>query len=402
VNLEGLPLPVRRLLTASAAHGFFAVCIGMLFLLPVFLREQGASRALVGFAMGLASGVGVAVRPLSGWALDRWGRRPVILAGGLICIAGGALYLGAEGPDAYLFAARILTGAAGGMLFAAYFTYAADVVPEDRRAQGIALFGLSGMVPMSAAPALGERLVAWGGYQALFIAILCCSILSFAFSLRLVESAEKSEGFETNAVGDFITVLKHTPLTPVFLLAGFFGAGIAAAFTFTAPAAVERGIGAASPFFLSYGALSAAVRIFTGHLSDKYGHARVAGPCLLAFAAALAVLASTRSTAGLVIAGALGGISHGYLFPAASAMAVARAPERLRGTAIAALTGLIDLCFLIFAPILGRVGDIGGFPALFWTASLIAAAGFAVFVVTEKALSAPPKPHKSLPGTKVT
>src|ERR1043166_8849625 len=101
---EGEKSPyLGRLLWAALAHALFGTSIGLLVLLPVYLRGLGASHAWAGFVTGVAFGVGLCIRPPAGWALDHFGRRPVLIAGGVLVTAGAALYPFAPGIGAVMF-----------------------------------------------------------------------------------------------------------------------------------------------------------------------------------------------------------------------------------------------------------------------------------------------------------
>lgn len=86
---------------------------------------------------------GLAALP-AGRAMDRYGRRPVIVAGFVVAAAGCSLTALATrtGSAAQLIAGMCLTGAAGGAALLIR-TAAGDMYPPDRRARGIAyvLFG---------------------------------------------------------------------------------------------------------------------------------------------------------------------------------------------------------------------------------------------------------------------
>ena len=56
-----------------------------------------------------------------------------------------------------------------GALFATYFTYAADLAPPERRTEGIAIFGVAGLLSSGIGPALGEIVLDHGGYPGLFL-----------------------------------------------------------------------------------------------------------------------------------------------------------------------------------------------------------------------------------------
>ena len=51
------------------------------------------------------------------------------------------------GPLIYID--RVLMGIGAGALFTGYFAWAGDIIPEERRTEGIALFGVSGLLPLA-------------------------------------------------------------------------------------------------------------------------------------------------------------------------------------------------------------------------------------------------------------
>jgi MFS family permease len=108
-----------------------------------FVLITGISSLLgLGPAIFLAAS-GVAALP-AGRAMDRYGRRPVIVAGFLIAAAGCSLIALATRTDspAQLIAGMCMTGAAGGVALLIR-TAAGDMYPPEHRARGIAyvLFG---------------------------------------------------------------------------------------------------------------------------------------------------------------------------------------------------------------------------------------------------------------------
>ncbi len=102
------------------------------FVLPIYGRELGASALEVGAFFSAFSIVPVVVRPLLGRALDRWGRRPFLLAG----LAG---YLAAVVAFAFansvwmLTLARFLQGIGAAFLWLTAFTMLADLAAAGGR-----------------------------------------------------------------------------------------------------------------------------------------------------------------------------------------------------------------------------------------------------------------------------
>ncbi len=102
------------------------------FILPIYGRELGASALEVGAFFSAFSVVPVLVRPFLGRALDRWGRRPFLLAG----LAG---YLAAILAFAFattvwmLTVARFLQGIGAAFLWLTAYTMVADLAAAGGR-----------------------------------------------------------------------------------------------------------------------------------------------------------------------------------------------------------------------------------------------------------------------------
>lgn len=103
-------------------------------LLPIYGTEMGAGAVQIGLFFTAFSLMTVILRPLVGWALDRWGRRPFILAGfgsyalAMIAFAFINQWWG-------VIAARIIQGIASSMLWLSIYAATADLAGEDRRAR---------------------------------------------------------------------------------------------------------------------------------------------------------------------------------------------------------------------------------------------------------------------------
>jgi MFS family permease len=94
--------------------------------LPGFLDDIGASKVMIGFLFGLASGAGILVRPAIGRRMDARGRRGVILWGCALNVAVCTAYLAVDHVGPLLVGIRIVHGLSAAMLFTSLFTLAAD------------------------------------------------------------------------------------------------------------------------------------------------------------------------------------------------------------------------------------------------------------------------------------
>ena len=167
------------------AHFFFGLSFWPYVLLPVLLQELGADLLIVGIIMGAAPFSGIIVRPWVGTALDRFGRKKCLIAGGVVFLLTNFLYLGIDTIDWMVYAVRFLHGLGMGVLMATFFTLAADLSPESRQTEGIAIFGISGHLSGAIGVTLGEEIIRLGGYPTLFVVCAVFSMISVILSLKV-------------------------------------------------------------------------------------------------------------------------------------------------------------------------------------------------------------------------
>jgi DHA1 family multidrug resistance protein-like MFS transporter len=156
-----MPLPVflkmqRRTLWTLYACNLLA-SVGFWFflpLLPIFLSRRGGSGALVGavFAAGLLASS--AIRYPAGWAADRFGTRPVLIAAlGLEAVLFLA-YLPVLPLYAFI-AIRFLHGAAAGAFWPAANGLIAEVASQKELGNAFGLMQSTNMAGMIIGPAIG-------------------------------------------------------------------------------------------------------------------------------------------------------------------------------------------------------------------------------------------------------
>jgi MFS family permease len=358
--------------------------LGMFLLFPLFVRALGGSELTIGLVLGSGLALSVALRPVVGFLLDRRGRRRVLLASGAVNAASFPLFLCVHAPGPLLTLVTALHLIAGGALFAAYFTYVADLLPPGRRAEGIAIFGVAGMAPNGLGPALGEVVIARAGYPAFFLVATFFALLSLALT-TLVPSGPPPEpvfrGRAAAARGAVATVILGPRLRPVLAATVLFGAGINAAFYFVAPFARDLHLARAAPFFAAYASTTIGLRIFARRLLDRLGAHRVAVPAFAVFAFGLSALALLPAPGLLVVTGIACGIGHGSLFPVLNALAVSRVPARLAGSVVSLYTAALDLGAVLGIPACGAIARTLGYRTMFVVMAAASLVGLVLMAV---------------------
>jgi MFS family permease len=376
-------LLTRTFAFCSAANFAQALSFNLFLHFPGYLAQLGADEVRIGFIFGLTAFAAIAARPPVGRAMDRRGRRSVILLGGVLNSLACALYLGVTSIGPAVYAIRIVHGLAEALLFTSLFTFAADLVPVARRTEGLAWFGASGMITVSLAGLLGDALLARFDFSVLFAVSLGLALLSLLVSLPLRDPVLPASAAREPSRG-FLAALVQRDLLPLWWVGTAFSIGIASIFTFVKTFVMQTGVGSAGVFFTAYAGAALLVRLSAGWLPDRVGPERVLYPSLVTLCLGLALLARASATPYILAAGLCAGAGHGFVFPILFGMVVTRAREADRGSALAIFTALFDTGVLLGGPSFGAVIRAAGYPVMFASAALWIAFGTIVFFLWER------------------
>jgi MFS family permease len=367
----------RQFTLCFAAHGLQAIAFNLYLPFPKRLNELGANDVLIGAAASLTGLAAVLARPAIGRAMDRLGRRATILGGGALHVVATALYLGVDSIGPLLAATRFLHGIAEAMLFSALFTFAADYVPARKRTQGLALFGVSGMLPIGIGPTAANWLIANWGWPWVFVTASALAGVSLALSLGLRDAPRARVA--SGPAASMLDVLGQRELRPIWFLGSAFATVLTAFFVFVPRFAQDTGIGSDATFFQMYMLAALILRIAFGWVPDRIGPHRALTPALLALVLGLVVMARASAAQDVALAGFLCGLGHGYAFPILSGMVVNRVSDDSRGTALAIFTGLFDLGMLVGSSAFGALVEWQGFATLYAFGAAALVSALAVF-----------------------
>ena len=133
---------------------FFAFYI-LTPLLPLYLNEHfGATKDVIGLVLSGYTITALLFRPFSGYVVDSFPRKTVLM----VCFTAFAIFFAGylAASTLLLFTiVRTLHGGPFGALTVANSTVAVDVLPSSRRTEGIGYYGLSNNLSMAIAPPLG-------------------------------------------------------------------------------------------------------------------------------------------------------------------------------------------------------------------------------------------------------
>lgn len=342
--------PRPWLLTLAALSALATLSTNILLpALPAMARAMGATEAAMTAVLSLFLAVFALAQLVVGPLSDRLGRRPVVLGGLLVFIA-GSLVCAVAGDLRLLLAGRGLQAA--GVAAASVLARAA----ARDRFEGAPLAALLGriMVVMAAAPGLSPLLgglvqAAWG-WRALFTVLMLSGLAVAAAYAGIVGETLPAERRRHQpprdlALGYGRLLADARFLRPALATAAILGALFA--FFGTAPLVLTRGFGFSALQVGLFFATSVFVVFAAGHAAPR-ASARWGGPAVLRAGAALALAGGvamlTGNAAGLygfIAAACVFLFGMGLVSPTGAALALT--PFAAQAGQASALLGFLQM-----------------------------------------------------------
>lgn len=338
---------------------------------PIFIKNvMGGSDTVSGLCVTLFCVIGVLARPFVGVMLDS-GRRKSVLIVGLIIM--GIMPMGYLLASAVLMSlvSAIICRMAHGIALAfsntATSTVATDVIPKQRFAEGMGMFGMATALATAVAPAVAQVLINYGNdsgtnFKLLFTAATLTMVVSIAlfFGLKLPKT-------ETKKVSVNFKTLINKDALPASATAIMFLLTYGAIENFTLQYSIESTKITLSGglYFTVMAAALLLTRITVGKVADKKGEAIFVYTCNGAMLLALVLLAAFENNAVFMISALLSGYAFGGLEPSLQAMAVSVAKPEERGSANSTFLCAYDIGIGLGGGIAGALIDSLGYNKMF-------------------------------------
>ncbi len=340
---------------------------GLMVVMPLYATEVlGGNRAQVGLLSSILALSSVPARLAGGWACDRWGRRPVQLAFlALFVLAAFSYPLAATFP--LLLLLRFLHGVPFGGGTTANMTVGSDLVPAERRGEGMGYYAASQVMAYAVGPPLAFFVLARSGFDGFFTVagLLAAGSLLLGWLIHQPRVSDPTARFRLSAV------LEKRVLW-MSLMGLFIALGYSGLVTFATLYAGQVGVSNAGPFFTLYALSVLAVRPLVGKLFDRHGPSLPVLAGLAGMMAGFVLLTCWRSPLGFHLSAVLYGLSYGACFPSLQAMAVAVVEPERRGAAGATLFAIFDVGMTIGPYANGLLADTrGGYPLVFLTGAAV-------------------------------
>ena len=355
-------------------------------LLPLYMAEEfGADKDLIGLVLSGYTLTALLVRPFSGYFVDSFPRKVVLLVGYFFFMALFAGYVVAG--TVVLFAiVRTLHGFPFGATTVANSTVAIDVLHPSRRAEGIGYYGLSNNIATAIGPSVALLIYqVWESYDLLFalslIVALCGLIISATLKLPKKEIIKDKQPISL----DRFLLLKGWSLG-IAMCCYSFSYGVLATYL-AIYGKEELGItGGTGLFFmiLSIGLICS--RLVGSRTLRKGKIVENASFGVMVSVFGYLLFAAVHNLWGYYGAALIIGLGNGHMFPAFQTMFINLASHEQRGTANSTLLVSWDIGVGLGILLGGALAEYWGYHSAFWGAWVVNLLGVVFFLVVARKL----------------
>ena len=389
-------------------------------LLPLYLSEHfGATKDVIGLVLSGYTVTALVMRPFSGFLVDSFPRKMVLMVSFVAFSIFFAGYLAAS--TLLLFTVvRTLHGAPFGALTVANSTVAIDVLPSSRRTEGIGYYGLSNNLAMAIAPTVGIFVYRYThSFELLFWIALVVALAGLIVDETVSLSPKLGNGRGLNKApsapqpprsalplgssknsGGLVTwdrfFLVRGWLIGLNMVAFGFCFGVLSNYLAIYGKEVMGITGGTGTYFMlcSVGLILSRLQGGKALRQGRVTHNAAEGMVISLVGYTLFILGPTLlsplSTFHLPLlityyaSALLIGLGNGHMWPAFQNMTISVAPNSQRGTANSTILVSWDVGMGLGILLGGVISELFGYSAAFWTVAAVNAVGVALFFMATR------------------
>jgi MFS family permease len=328
-------------------------------------------------AAGLAASIfligGIIARLFFGRWIERIGRRKMLFLGLILNLVMIILYFVAS-SYMLLLVVRFLHGAAFGIALPVAISIAANIIPVERRGEGMAYYlSLGGALGAATGPFLGMFIIQHGSYNIIFMVCTIFAVLSLviAFILSIPEVKLTAEQLNETKELKFsrLFAIKAIPISIVGAVIYFCYSSVV---TFLSAYSREINLIEIASFFFVFSSIAILIsRPFVGRLFDSKGENIVMYPAILIFMIGLIILSQIHHGVTLMLSGVLIGIGLGNINSSGNTIAIKVVPPHQTGLAVSTFLTSMDMGLGIGPFILGLFVPLAGYRGVYLGAAIV-------------------------------
>jgi len=354
-------------------------------LLPLYLSEHfGATKDVIGLVLSGYTITALFFRPFSGYVVDTFPRKTVLMVsfGAFSIFFAG--YLAASTLLLFMIV-RTLHGGPFGALTVANSTVAIDVLPSSRRTEGIGYYGLSNNLAMALAPTIGIFIYRYShSFELLFWLALVVACVGWLVDSTVSLPARDTVRDKSKLSLDRFFLVRGW-LLGLNMVAFGFSFGVLSNYLAIYGKEVMGITGGTGAYFMlcSVGLILSRLQGGKALRQGRVTHNAGEGMVISLIGYTLFIIMPTWW--GYYGSALLIGLGNGHMWPAFQNMTINVASNNQRGTANSTILISWDIGMGLGILVGGVIAEFMGYAAAFWTVVLVNALGVACFFLATKA-----------------
>ena len=344
---------------------------------PFHIIDLGGSTFASGLFLGFLTYASAFSAPVTGAFADRFGQRRILIVTSLALALFSMGYAVLTGYRLML-ALAIVHGIFWSGLLSASAAYMTNLLPEQRRAEGIGYWGLSSVAAIAVAPTVGFWIYRRGWFWLCVLGAALNVIMAvIAFNLQRDRPVRVRSARRAGRLLEWRVLI----ISGCLFLYSFGYGGIT---SFTAMYADANGVTPKSLYLTTLAIVILLTRPMAGRLGDQYGYRRVFIPCLVLITMGMACLAVGGSRSWMIASAVLFGTGFGTAYPVYVGYVMQNVAAERRGAAFGAILAAFDTGIGTGSTTIGWLIQRFGYASAFGIAAALSALALPYFLGVER------------------
>ena len=314
----------------------------LLPILPLYLANQlQASESVIGTILSLYTIAALITRPIAGFWLDKVTRKPLMMCFYLFYISMCLSYTLAASLGLF-FIIRFVHGIAFGSSTVGINTMAVDIIPEERRGEGLAIYTSSTSLAMATGPVISLFMYENGIlFSNIFIAVFCVGLTGFLATANI--KAKKQAEFSTKKFSISNLLLKAGLPEAAVMVLLTFGYGIITVYLSIyakEEVGIQQGVGY---YFTIFSAGLVAARLSSAMILKSGKFITVFAMGIVSLIIGFFIVAFVHNPIAFFSSAICMGVGYGLISPTAQTMIINLGQDSERGAANATYLTFFDL-----------------------------------------------------------
>jgi len=360
---------------------------------PFHILSLGGSTFASGLFLGILTYASALSAPLTGALVDRAGPKEVLVVGSVAITAFSTAY--AVIPDYHIMLVLVVVhGIFWSGLLTGSGAYMTNILPERRRAEGLAYWGLSTIAAIAVAPTIGFWVFRFG-WRVMCLEAAGLNVAMACIAWWLPRQPAHTRGLRQSAASERVGDSREAKLPGqliewrvlvLSLTLFLYSFGYGGVTSFSALYANANGVHPAGIFLTTLALAILVTRPMSGRLGDRFGYRRILLPSLLIVASGLSILIVGGTRRFLVTSAIVYGAGFGTAYPVFVSYVLRHVGAERRGAAFGAILACFDTGIGTGSTTMGWIIGRFGFSAAFATGTVLCTLAVPYFLIADSLL----------------